>query len=495
MTQTGADQRRLRQALAVEADHMPAARVPEDLWRRGRRRYRQQVASVLTVVLTVALTLPMVGVLLRSPSQVGAATDAGAVPGEVYDPWPWQAPVAQSPPGRAAVLFGGSGAGIGGIDWPWTYGTKMAVVGRDGAYRMLRYSNMYMQAGQDVQISPDGRYVAGPDSLDDLTGLRSSDARLSVVDLVTGHIRHYAKDASDTPIGWQPDGKALLLWRQPAPPPGQEDVDSPAFDGHEAAYNYVGGSLWLLDLSTGHSRHLLDLDGIVFDPTNSVAFAPDGHLAVQLDRTLVLLDTTHGSRRTLATLAAGQRLAGTGAFTADGSRIAVLELHGCAVECSEIARDQRSWQLDVLDAGTGAVVPGTGFDSMPGAAVRVAGWERDGTAVVVTYRDESDAPQDNRPAQEPPTAYRAVDRAELLALRPGGGTSRPVRVASGVEVWDIDVAADLLREGRFGGTAPRPTPFPAAVWLYGYPLTAACLILLLVCLGSIWRRWTRRRRY
>jgi hypothetical protein len=35
----------------------------------------------------------------------------------------------------------------------------------------------------------------------------------------------------------------------------------------------------------------------------------------------------------LATLAAGQRLGGTGAFSADGRRIALLQPHGCAVGC------------------------------------------------------------------------------------------------------------------------------------------------------------------
>jgi len=32
------------------------------------------------------------------------------------------------------------------------------------------------------------------------------------------------------------------------------------------------------------------------------------------------------------------------------------------------------------------------------------------------------------------------------------------------EVWDIDVARNLIVEGRFGGPSPQPNMFPAPWW-------------------------------
>jgi hypothetical protein len=475
--------------LAAEADRMAPARVPEDLWRRGRRRYRRRVAGAVAAALTVALGLASLLVLPAARLPVPGAPGDGAVPGRVFDPWPWQAPVAQSPPGRAAVLLSGSGNGLGGVDLPWTYGSKIAVVGRDGSYRMLRYADTYLQVGQGVRLSPDGRYVVGPDSVEELVQLIRDPGRLSVVDLVTGRARHLNGLPADLPVAWQPDGAALVVWRQPASSPVVYGV-SPPLDGNEARYGYGGGTLWLVDLATGGSRQLLDLGAAVFDPVNSVAFAPDGrHLAVQFGRTLALVNIADGSVRTLATLGARQRLAGTGAFTADGTRLAVLDLEGCAVACSNAARNQRQWRLLTLDATTGQAGPDDRFDRVPGAIVRMVGWQRDGTAVVVTYQDQ----HDETPSQDVPAAYRTVTAANLLAMRPGGGTTRLIH-PQGVQIWDIDVAHDLLVDGRFGGPSPGPAAFPAARWLYWLVFTPTAVLLLLVMLVVRWRQRVRRWR-
>ncbi|MER7001496.1 hypothetical protein ABT297_00350 [Dactylosporangium sp. NPDC000555] len=479
--------------LAAEADRMPPARVPEDLWLRGRRRHQRRIGGAVAAVLAVALALPSMLVLAAGPSPVAEAPADAAVPARVYDPLPWQAPVAQSPRGRAAVLLSGSGNGLGGHDWPWTYGSKIAAVGRDGSYRMLRYADTYLQVGQQVRLSPDGRYVVGPDSVEDLVVLRQVPGRLSVVDLTTGRARHFERLPADVPVAWRPDSAALVLWRQPERPLNENEV-TPPFDGNEGKHGYAGGSLWLLDLATGGSRKVLDLGAAVFDPINSVAFTPDGrHLAVQLDRTLVLVNAADGSSRALATLGAGQRLAGTGAFTADGSRLAVLELDGCAVACTSAARNQRQWRLVTLDAGTGRAGPDGGFDRVPGAAVRVVGWQRDGTAVVVAYQDEHNPHYDRDPSIDPPAGYRTVSKADLLAVRPGGGTTQLIRPEY-VFIWDIDVAHDLVVDGRFGGPSPAPAAFPAARWLYWLVLTPTTGLLLLVAAVVWWWRRVRRRR-
>jgi hypothetical protein len=477
--------------LEAEADRMAPVRLPEDLWQRGRRRHRRRIAAGVAVALAVALALPGMTVLSGRPPAMVAAADA-AVPGTVFDPWPWQAPVAQAPAGPAAMLVSGSGSGLGAVDLPGAYGSKIAAVGRDGSYRMLRYAETYQQAGQDVRLSPDGRYVAGPDSAEDLIGLDDTAGRLSVVDLVTGQDRRFTGLPADVPVAWRPDGAALLLWDPPQAP--RPLGDSPPFDGNEAAYGYAGGTLWLLDLATGTSSRVIDLGTAVFDPISSVAFAPDGrHVAVQRDRTLLLVDLAGTGTRTLATLDAGQRLAGTGAFTGDGTRIAVLGLDGCAVSCTHAARNQRQWRLTTVDVATGRPAADGGFARIGGAAVRVAGWQDDGTAVVVAYEDTDEPPYDQGPAMDAPAAYRAVSAAGLFALRPDGSTTPLIRT-QGVQVWDIDVARDLLAGGRFGGPSPEPAAFPAAWWIYGFVLIPVAGLLLLTALVVRLRRGARRRR-
>jgi hypothetical protein len=173
----------------------------------------------------------------------------------------------------------------------------------------------------------------------------------------------------------------------------------------------------------------------------------------------------------------------------------VLTLDGCAVACTNAARNQRKWQLGTLDVATGRPGPEGGFDPVPGAVVRMAGWQRDGTAVFVAYQDQ-DLSYDQRPSMDLPAAYRTVTAATLLAVRPGGGTTQLIR-PEGVEVWDIDVAHDLLLDGRFGGPSPEPGAFPPARWLYWLVLTPiaglAGLALLVVLLVRSRRRWAPPR--
>src|SRR5262245_60360442 len=74
----------------------------------------------------------------------------------------------------------------------------------------------------------------------DLLGRDDLPSRLAVVDLVIGRTREYTnlpvnQDQANRPVGWLPDGSAVLLW-QPAPPPGIVWAGvTPGFDGDEAA--------------------------------------------------------------------------------------------------------------------------------------------------------------------------------------------------------------------------------------------------------------------
>ncbi|WP_203900428.1 WD40 repeat domain-containing protein [Virgisporangium aliadipatigenens] len=439
---------------------------------------------------TLALVGAAVLLVVSVPLVLGAAagpersTDA-AVPAEIYQPRPWQAPVQQSPAGSAAVLFSGKGGGTGGGSLPGTYGSKVGVVGRDGSYRVLRYATSDRQVAQEVLLSPDGRYVAGDGSEEDPIGMDEYSGAVSVVDLVTGRTRRFAVNPGDRAVAWRPDGGALVLWNRGKPSTTGDEV---AFDGHEVSYGYGGGTLRLMELGDGRLRTVANLDIAPFDPVFGVAFTPDGkQLAYQNGQRLHVVDmTVDGPRRpALVNLDAGERLAGAGAFTPDGARFAVVSADGwCLKECSGDARNARTWKLRLRDTATGALVPGTRFASVGGAALRIAGWYRDGTAVAVRYRVRGgDAPQ-----QEPPTAYRSVRGVELLALPAVGGQQRLLRTPRG-EVYDLDVARDLILNARFGGAAPVPGVVPVAPWIVVVSVT-----VLLGAAATGWLAWRVVRR-
>jgi hypothetical protein len=157
----------------------------------------------------------------------------------------------------------------------------------------------------------------------------------------------------------------------------------------------------------------------------------------------------------------------------DGAGIGVFTVaDGCRVACSSAQRNARSWRLEVLPVATGG--PGPVFATFGGAGAKLAGWQRDGTAVVVRYVDET---WDDGPAYRPPDDYKAVTDVDLLGLDPRGGTKVLLDKPAGI-VWDVDVAADLVAAGAFGGPSPSPSVFPLAQW-------AAMLLLVLVWVAGL----------
>lgn len=90
-------------------EHMAPARLPEDLWRRGRRqRYRGRIIAVAVVALLGAAAAGAPD--LHSGLQ--PAGDSPGVPRSVDLPYFWQATVDMAPPGPASVLFGGDSLGL-----------------------------------------------------------------------------------------------------------------------------------------------------------------------------------------------------------------------------------------------------------------------------------------------------------------------------------------------------------------------------------------------
>jgi hypothetical protein len=462
--------------LTRAAETMPAARVPDDIWRRGLRfrRRRRFTATLIVVVLGLLLAVPA-GLAGTGPGRHVPAGGDGSVPGTFHRLWPWQQPAVEAPPGPAALLVSGdAGLTMGTLDLPGTVDSVLAVVGTDGSYRTVRDHTMYRQAGQELLLSPDGRYVAGGESLEN-SDLRDGRA-IRLLDLVTGKVRQLGtgQQFSDTygwaPVAWSPDGTSLLVRA------GARDPD----DGR--------GPLLLMDVATGSVRKLLDLSPAEdLNTVHLVAYSPDGRrVAVSAGGRLVVVDTVDGTQRTLAELGPRQRLGGTGAWSLDGRRLAVFTFEGCAGTCTSKQRNARTWRLSYVDTETGAPVTGAPFDPLTGAAVRVVGFQRDGEAVVVRYVDEVIP---NAEATEGDgTFYKDVIEADLMALRPGGGQRQLLRKPVG-DVWDVDVPRDLVVDGRFGGPSPEPAVLPLPWWAY------AMMVILAVVLPTpavVW--WALRRR-
>jgi hypothetical protein len=468
----------LRNALVEVGDEMPPARLPADLWRQGRRaRLRERLISataVAAVVLALAVALPMS--LNTTPQQLADGGDA--VPNHLYHPWMWQATVQQAPAGPASVLFSGAGSvGLRGSDI-FDHEGKVAVVGRDGSYRMLLYGGRETVAGEQVQLSPDGRYVA-QDFVDDpvITGW------IVVTDLTTGRSRSFRGPDNATccarPVAWSRDGHTLLAVSYDRGVP--RTFDPVTHMGIQPA------RLALLDLTSGAVRTLLDLGDLNKLRTASLAaFSSDGqHIAVTVGDQIRLIDTT-GTVEWTASMGPRRYLGGVGAFTPDGRRITVLTLDGCRDKCDRGALAARRWSFGYLDAATGADTTGPVPASVTAMAVRMIGWRYGTDVVALTYRPEHDAA--SQVGND--TDFWAVGGSKLVAL-PADGTIE-VLLDPPDEVVGMDVARDLLEAGRFGGPAREPTALPARPLIL-LPITAVAAPVLFVLLGLVGWRIGRRR--
>ncbi|WP_432837725.1 hypothetical protein [Dactylosporangium sp. CA-092794] len=411
--------------------------VREDLRRRGK------TIAVVVAALLCATAAAAPGVHAEpQPAQGGPV-----IPRSVELPYLWQATVDMAPPGPATVLFGGDSWGLGSDPFEED-GGKLAVAGRNGAYRMLRYPDEGIRAGQDVRLSPDGNLVA--QSV--LTG--GPAGWLVVTDLRTGRGRGYGVGPSACCFevaAWRPDsGAVLVLHRTGSVVLGGVGQT----EGPPAQYVLVdlaGGALVPVD------------DVFVRDPVASAwvaAFAPDGRGFVATrpaagGGTELRGYDAAGQRLWSRDLGDRRRLAGAGAYTPDGSAVALLSVDGCAdtKECDHDQLAARRWQVSYVDAATGADREGPALPAVTGPAVRALGWHGD-TLVVVQYELEDDI------RQEPDdTGWAETRHVRVLALRPDGTAGVVLDPPAGVS--SIDIAQDLLGDGRFGGPVPAPAALPA----------------------------------
>ncbi|WP_045744750.1 hypothetical protein [Actinoplanes rectilineatus] len=400
-----------------------------------------------------------------------AAAPGDRVPGGLELPWMWQATVDMGAPGPASVLAGGDTLGFQGGDFYDAEG-KIAVVGRDGDYRMLLQGGWNdVAAGEDVLLSPDGTRVARPAV--DVSGLE-------VVDLTSGKAPVYTGGNADSligPVAWSPEGRSLLVAL------------------------YAGGA------PEGNRFALLDLDTDTLQPLGEVtstvgmqaaargAISPDGTRIVLTDgATLRAVDRT-GATAWTTTLGERQRLAGAGAFSPDGARIAVAELDGCLDACDEDALAARRWTISYRDATTGAATTGPVLPAVTGSGIRALGWSQGRDLVVLRYEPEDDA---FRPARGDAsttgwddTGWYETGHLTLLALGPDGTTRTLLDPPDGV--LTLDVARDLLEAGSFGGPTPTADPFPARgiIWLALAPI----LLIASPLLFGLALHLRRRRAY
>jgi WD40 repeat protein len=464
----------LTRGLRDAADEMPPTRLPDDLFRRGRRRGRRKRVILVGAVLAVLLLVPVglgLGGAGRHPQPPATPNPDPAVPSTVHQPRVFQATVQDAPRGAASMLFSGEGGGLGGL----YYSSNIAAVGRDGSYRMLP-AELNAHAGTDAVLSPDGSHVAmtwpGTHTLTLESLLSRHD--VYVADLATGDIRGYRLSEStqyDTfgSFAWSPDGRSLAVAGSTLP----RGPGSPV----------MSTDLVLVDTVTGAVRGLSSFANEE-NTALGVAFSPDGRqVAVQALTTLSIVDTADGTVRRLPDLPARTRLAGSGAWTPDG-RLAVSDVDGCLRDCRAAAADARTWRLRYLDPRSGAETPDPTYDAVDGMVAEVLGWQPDGDVVVLTYR--SSTPTGG-------TVYEG-DRREpqLLVLHAGGGRDRLIALPAFVD--RIDVAHDLVVADRFGGPAPAPAVWPIAH--YVYRVTAALLFVFVALPLLAWRliRRVRRRR-
>ena len=284
------------------ADGMPPARLPEDLWRRGRRRRRLRRLGALAAVaaLMAGAAFGPARLLHRPTALTGGPSGTPIVPSLVHPPWLWQATVGQWPPGPAAVLF-------------FTNRTRYleetgVVIGRNGAYRLVP-----MTVGEERGLlSPDRpqQHVRpGPEP----------------IDLVTGDTRQAGADEwKIRPLAWSPDGRWPLAGRS-----NGDGFTQYADGGRIVNQPNLQDDLLAVDASTGRSRIVARGRSDRYD---RASWSPDGTaIAVtgppsEADdhNQLMVLDAATGAPRWRVGLARDERLAGRQAWSPDGTRIAVF---------------------------------------------------------------------------------------------------------------------------------------------------------------------------
>ena len=212
------------------------------------------------------------------------------------------------------------------------------------------------------------------------------------------------------------------------------------------------------------------------DPSlSTAAFSPDGRrVAVRVGPTLRIVDVVARTYRDLVQLGDQRLLAGPGAWTAD-DRIATWELFDCGTPCR--TPGTAGFELTYVDAVRGTDADGPQLPTFHALGARLLGWQNDGDAIVVLNHDVLPPPAAPVPAAIAP---------EVVALRPGGGSTTLVTLPGNANRVDID--RNLL--DRFGA-APISPGARYLDWLR--PLLGEILIFAAIAAAIYGVRLLRRR--
>ncbi|MFI6761720.1 hypothetical protein ACIBF5_21525 [Micromonospora sp. NPDC050417] len=424
--------------------------------RRGALPQRAAQAAVAGVV----VLLGALGPVVLPPTAVADAPGptVGALPDRIDTPVIGTLHATDRPRlGPAALLFSGQADGLTGGDEDGVVG----IVGADSdRYRTFEVG-FEAPVGEQVVLSPDGRVIAYPFS----SGERNC---VQLVDLGDGEREcldsPHRWSALTVPLGWSTDGSRLVV-REMVP-----------VDPQRSAYETV---LSIVEVGTRRTWRLASgtgVDGPLSHDGFTVAFAPDQRrVAYQMAGAVTVADLD-GQVLSSFAVAAGTTLAGKGAWTPDGSALAVVE----GVDGARMLR--------YLDPATGAPATGPVLPAVPGVTtIRLLGWRPSGGAMVVAYHPE--------PAMaasvDDATAYDNVRTVRVLALDPAA-TAPVTLLTAPDQVLAIDVADDVVHGGRVRSADP-PSGVGPWFWFWAGSAGVALLVLILVRVRPQPAHWSERR--
>ncbi|GAA4263962.1 hypothetical protein GCM10022255_113250 [Dactylosporangium darangshiense] len=437
---------RLREGLRVLAGQAPPAAVPKDFFDRAHQRARQRwaVRGIATVVTLLTLTIGLAFRPGGSDTPGGPAPVTVGLPSALHVPPIWTALVDQSPPGTAAVIFGGAATTDG-----WNEGRFAVVAAGSDRYRVFN-DFTYTAPGFEALLSPDGDLIARNRTVRSLRPGRELSIALP-----------------GDPRAFSPDGTRLVYETGE----GTTDIDG---------VQHRESRIAVYDLARRTEIASID-NADNLEPT-AAALSPDNsRLAIQVRDQIRLyrLDSPYPAPYATVQLDA-ETLAGPGAWL-PGGRSFVTARRGSG----------ETWRLVSHNADTGAAQPEGPFPDMVNAQyIRVIGWRADGNAIAVVGVPRPGAPPAMLFQDHPWVPYPNSDtvRVRLVALAPSA--SEPmVLLETPTGVSDLDVAANLAISGQFR-TSGSPDYGPPAPFV----VAAGGILLLLVGAPLLWLVLRTRRR-
>lgn len=431
---------KLRQALGEISDDVGTLDLVTPALHRARRARTVRLLVTPALVLLAAVILvvavrPLVAPIV--PATTTPSPTAFGIPDRLEVPW-WSNSVTDDPPGRASVVFGGQGLEFTSL----IERSRVATVGPTG-YRATGHwwDADEIHLGEVVHLSPDG------------TKLAWAEESLRIVDLGTGKSKYlplpypgiYGTLGQTLPhktevLAWSPDGQSLAI--------------AETFENTYSQPPIFGWSgLGIIDLQTGDYRQLTTVDGKI-NIGWAAAFSPDGQrIAYQSGDRLSVIDI-NGQPVSATDLKPGEHLAGKGAWTPDGSSIAVAVPQRCCFLAT-------NWTIRYLAPNTGQATTGPQFNTIANTtAIRLLGWASPTRAVIVAFPPDPDGPTGSVPPDDR-THYFHVERVDLLALEPGKPADTILRSPN--RILTIDVAEQAIASGAIVPAPPRPGPSPRLI--------------------------------